>query len=211
MRIGTIAGTVLGTSTVTAYVESAAGVREGARTGLASLVTAGCFLLALFCAPLAEVAGHGVQVGDATLRPVVAPALIVVGSFMMSAVTRMDLRDPPAAFAAFLTIVTMPFAFSITDGIALGAISLRVAHAGERPRARGARPPLRLRRALRPALRLARLSAPGLSSPARPRRPVPRRAGRRAGRPPASRSPRGGRPRTWPRGRSARSRGTSRR
>jgi AGZA family xanthine/uracil permease-like MFS transporter len=121
--IGTIAGTVLGTSTVTAYVESAAGVREGARTGLASLVTAGCFLLALFCAPLAEVAGHGVQVGDATLRPVVAPALIVVGSFMMSAVTRLDLRDPPAAFAAFLTIVTMPFAFSISDGIALGAIS----------------------------------------------------------------------------------------
>jgi len=73
--LGTIVGTVLGTSTVTAYVESAAGVAEGARTGLASLVTAALLLAALFFAPLARMAGAAVQVSDATLHPVVAPAL----------------------------------------------------------------------------------------------------------------------------------------
>jgi adenine/guanine/hypoxanthine permease len=124
--IGTIAGTVLGTSTVTAYVESAAGVHAGARTGLASVVTAACLLAALFCAPLAELAGHGVRVGDATLRPVVAPALIVVGSFMVRAMARVDFADPAAAVAAFLTLVTMPFAFSISDGIAFGSIAYAV-------------------------------------------------------------------------------------
>ena len=60
--IGTIVGTVLGTSTVTAYVESAAGVQAGARTGLASVVTAALFLLALFCSPLARMAGEGIRV-----------------------------------------------------------------------------------------------------------------------------------------------------
>ena len=121
--IGTIVGTVLGTSTVTAFVESAAGVQEGARTGLASLVTAACLLAALFFSPLARLAGQGVRVGDATLYPVVAPALIVVGSFMVRSVGRIDFGDPPAAIAAFLTMVTMPFAFSITEGIAFGSIA----------------------------------------------------------------------------------------
>lgn len=124
--VGTIVGTVLGTSTVTAYVESVAGVREGARTGLASLVTAALLLGALFFSPLARMAGEGVQVGGATLRPIVAPALIVVGSFMLRAVTRLDLTDPPVAIASFLTVVTMPFAFSITEGIASGFIAYAV-------------------------------------------------------------------------------------
>ena len=124
--VGTIVGTVLGTSTVTAYVESVAGIREGARTGLASLVTAGLFLGALFFSPLARMAGEGIQVGGATLRPIVAPALIVVGSFMLRAVTRLDLTDPPVAIASFLTVVTMPFAFSITEGIAFGFIAYAV-------------------------------------------------------------------------------------
>src|SRR5438128_2940093 len=121
--LGTIVGTVLGTSTVTAYVESAAGVAEGARTGLASLVTAALLLAALFFAPLARMAGAAVQVGDATLHPVVAPALITVGSFMLRAVTRLELDDPPVAIASFLTVVTMPFTFSISEGIAFGFIS----------------------------------------------------------------------------------------
>jgi AGZA family xanthine/uracil permease-like MFS transporter len=121
--VGTIVGTVLGTSTVTAYVESAAGVEEGARTGLASLVTAGLLLGALFFSPLARMAGEGVQVGGATLHPIVAPALIIVGSFMLRSVTRLDLTDPPAAIASFLTMVTMPFAFSIAEGIAFGFIA----------------------------------------------------------------------------------------
>jgi AGZA family xanthine/uracil permease-like MFS transporter len=124
--LGTMAGTVLGTSTVTAYVESAAGVAAGARTGLASLVTAACLLGALVLAPLAEVAGHGVAVGGATLRPVVAPALIVVGSVMVRGVSRIDFADAPGGIAAFLTIVAMPFTFSITEGIAMGTIAYAV-------------------------------------------------------------------------------------
>ncbi|HJQ85419.1 MAG TPA: NCS2 family permease [Candidatus Binatia bacterium] len=124
--LGTIVGTVLGTSTVTAYVESAAGVEAGARTGLASLVTAALLLAALFFAPLARLAGAPVQVGGATLHPVVAPALIAVGSFMLSAVARVDFRDPPVALASFLTIVTMPFAFSIADGMAFGFIAYAI-------------------------------------------------------------------------------------
>jgi AGZA family xanthine/uracil permease-like MFS transporter len=124
--LGTIVGTILGTSTLTAYVESAAGVKEGARTGLASLVTAALLLAALFFAPLARVAGAPVVVAGATLHPVVAPALIVVGSFMLAGVARVDFEDPPAALASFLTIVTMPFAFSIAEGIAVGIVAYAV-------------------------------------------------------------------------------------
>ena len=118
--------TVLGTSTVTAYVESAAGVQAGARTGLASVVTALLFLVALFCSPLARLAGEGIPVGDRTLHPIVAPALIMVGSFMIRSMARIDLTDPPVAVASFVTLVTMPFAFSITDGIAFGFIAYAV-------------------------------------------------------------------------------------
>jgi AGZA family xanthine/uracil permease-like MFS transporter len=124
--LGTVVGTVLGTSTVTAYVESAAGIAEGARTGLASLVTAACLLAALFFSPLARLAGTAVPVGDATCYPVVAPALIAVGSFMLRGIVRVDFADPPAAIASFLTMVTMPFTFSITDGIAFGFVSYGV-------------------------------------------------------------------------------------
>jgi AGZA family xanthine/uracil permease-like MFS transporter len=120
---GTIVGTLLGTSTVTAYVESAAGVQAGARTGLANVVTAALFLAALFFSPVAQMAGAGVRIGDATVYPIVAPALIMVGSFMLRSVTRIDFADPPAAFASFLTVVIMPFAFSITEGIAFGFIA----------------------------------------------------------------------------------------
>jgi AGZA family xanthine/uracil permease-like MFS transporter len=121
--VGTIVGTVLGTSTVTAYVESAAGVEEGARTGLASVVTALLLLGALFFSPLARTAGEAVRVGDAVLHPVVAPALVMVGSVMIRSVVRIDFSDPPAGIAAFLTVVTMPFAFSISDGIAFGFVA----------------------------------------------------------------------------------------
>jgi adenine/guanine/hypoxanthine permease len=120
---GTVAGTLLGTSTVTAYIESAAGVQAGARTGLANVVTAALLLAALFLSPLARLAGTGVRVGDSTLYPIVAPALITVGGFMIRGVARIDFADPPAAAASFLTMVTMPFAFSITEGIAFGFIT----------------------------------------------------------------------------------------
>lgn len=124
--IGTVVGTVMGTSTLTAYIESAAGVQAGARTGLANVVTATLLLAALFFSPLARMAGEGVRVGELTLYPIVAPALIVVGSFMIRSVTRIDWTEPPAAFAAFLTIVTMPFAFSVTEGIAFGFITYAI-------------------------------------------------------------------------------------
>lgn len=120
--IGTIVGTVMGTSTLTAYVESAAGVHAGARTGLANVVTAALLLAAVFFSPLAQMAGEGVRVGDLTLYPIVAPALIIVGSFMIRGIARIDWADAPAGIASFLTIVTMPFAFSITEGIAFGFI-----------------------------------------------------------------------------------------
>ena len=121
--IGTIVGTAMGTSTLTAYIESAAGVQAGARTGLASVVTAALLLAALFFSPLARMAGGGIRVGELTLYPTVAPALIVVGSFMIRGIAHIDWSDPPAAFAAFLTLVTMPFSFSITEGIAFGFIT----------------------------------------------------------------------------------------
>jgi AGZA family xanthine/uracil permease-like MFS transporter len=120
---GTIVGTILGTSTVTAYVESAAGVAAGARTGLANVVTAGLLLASVFFGPLARTAGEGIRADGATLYPIVAPALIMVGSFMMRAAAQIDWRDPPAAFASSLTLVAMPFTFSITDGIAFGFIA----------------------------------------------------------------------------------------
>jgi AGZA family xanthine/uracil permease-like MFS transporter len=124
--IGTIVGTVMGTSTLTAYVESAAGVHAGARTGLANVVTAALLLAALFFSPLAHMAGEGVHVGELTLYPIVAPALIIVGSFMIRGIARIDWADAPAGIASFLTIVSMPFAFSITEGIAFGFIGYAI-------------------------------------------------------------------------------------
>lgn len=124
--IGTIFGTVLGTSTVTAYVESAAGVAAGARTGLANIATAVLLLAALFLSPLARMAGEGIRVGDATLYPIVAPALIMVGSFMIRSAEHIAWSDPPVAIASFLTMVSMPFTVSITSGIALGFVTYPV-------------------------------------------------------------------------------------
>jgi AGZA family xanthine/uracil permease-like MFS transporter len=130
---GTVAGALLGTSTVTSYIESATGIAAGGRSGLANVVTGGLMLLALFLSPLVEMVG-GVypyqmaladgRVLDLQLYPVIAPALIVVGSIMMSSVTRIEWDDPTEALPAFLTIVIMPFGgFSITEGIAFGFIS----------------------------------------------------------------------------------------
>ena len=111
--IGTTAGAILGTSTVTTYVESASGVAEGGRTGLTALTTGIMFLLALVLAPL-----FGMIPGAAT-----APALIIVGLFMMSPIKEIDLEDYTEAIPAFLTIVMMPFAYSIAEGIVFGMVS----------------------------------------------------------------------------------------
>ncbi len=120
--IGTVTGTLMGTSTVTSYIESSTGVASGARTGLANATTGLLFLIALFFYPLVRMIGGGFAVEAGFLYPVTAPALIIVGTLMMSGVTKIDWKDFSEAIPAFLTIVIMPYAFSITEGIAVGFI-----------------------------------------------------------------------------------------
>jgi AGZA family xanthine/uracil permease-like MFS transporter len=126
--IGTVAGAGLGTSTVTAYVESAAGVSAGGRTGLANIVTALLFFLSLFFHPLVQMFGEGVALtgagaSPAVIHPVIAPALVLVGAMMLREVRHIDWEDPTESIPAFLTVVIMPLAVSITDGIAFGFIA----------------------------------------------------------------------------------------
>jgi AGZA family xanthine/uracil permease-like MFS transporter len=122
--IGTVAGAGLGTSTVTAYIESSAGVSAGGRTGLANVVTAAGFFLSLLFFPLVRMIGGGYEAGGGvTLYPVVAPALVLVGTMMIGGVRKIPWDDPTEAVPAFLTIVLMPLAVSITEGIAFGFIA----------------------------------------------------------------------------------------
>ena len=111
--IATVAGSVLGTSTTTTFVESSTGVSAGARTGLASVVTGFLFLLACLFAPIA-----GIVPSAAT-----APALIIVGVYMMGNVKHIDWSDMEIAIPCFITAVGMPFFYSIADGIGFGIIS----------------------------------------------------------------------------------------
>ncbi len=111
--VGTTAGAMLGTSTITTFVESASGVGEGGRTGLTSFTTGICFLVALFLAPFFLSVP-----GAAT-----APVLILVGLMMMSQVTKINFSDYSEAIPAFICIVMMPMAYSISEGIVLGLLS----------------------------------------------------------------------------------------
>ena len=111
--IGTCLGAALGTSTITTYVESSAGIAEGGRTGLTAIVIGVLFLVSLVFAPLA-----GMIPSQAT-----APALIIVGVLMMLPVKEIEWSEFSEAFPAFMTIVMMPFAYSISDGISAGFIS----------------------------------------------------------------------------------------
>lgn len=111
--IATTAGAMVGVSTVTTFVESASGVAEGGRTGLTSLVTAVMFILCLFLTPLASIVP-----GVAT-----APALIYVGVLMLKNFKAIDMEDLSSALPAFLTLIIMPLTYSISNGIAVGAIS----------------------------------------------------------------------------------------
>ncbi len=121
--IGTIGGSILGTSTVTSYIESTAGISLGGRTGLTNIFTAIFFLAALFFVPLAEMFGGGYKVSENVyLYPVTAPALIVVGSLMMNNIKKIDWNDITEAFPAFLTIIIMPLTFSIAEGLAAGFV-----------------------------------------------------------------------------------------
>ena len=125
--IGTIGGTILGTSTITSYIESGAGIAEGGRTGLATLFTAVFFLLALFFSPLVEMVGEGIDGGQGImLYPVIAPVLILVGCLMMKSLKEIEWQEPVIAIPSFLTMVLMPLTFSITEGISAGFISLSI-------------------------------------------------------------------------------------
>lgn len=108
----TVFGAILGTSTTTSYIESSSGVAAGAKTGFASVVTAGFFLLSIFFFPLLEVITSAVT----------APALIIVGVLMVAALGKIDWNRFEIAVPAFLTIIAMPLSYSIATGIAIGFI-----------------------------------------------------------------------------------------
>ena len=108
--ISTAAGAAMGTSTVAVYVESAAGVNEGGRTGLTSMVTGVCFLLALFFAPLFL----------AIPAAATTPVLVLVGLMMMGSVRSIDFNNYSEAIPAFVCVLLMPLTYSISEGIVLG-------------------------------------------------------------------------------------------
>lgn len=124
--VGTVAGAAMGTSTVTSYIESAAGTEQGGRTGLVSVVVAVLFLAALPLSPVIAMVG--------SYPPVTAPALVVVGALMMRSAARVEWQDASEAIPAFLTFAGIPFTYSIADGLALGLVAYPVAKiaAGQR-------------------------------------------------------------------------------
>lgn len=111
--VGTVVGSLLGTSTVTTFVESASGVADGGRTGLTALSTAFFFFISLFLFPL-----FSIVPAEAT-----SAALVMVGLFMIEPITEIDFKDFTEAIPAFLTIIMMPFAYSIAEGISFGIMS----------------------------------------------------------------------------------------
>lgn len=113
--VGTVAGAALGTSTVTSFIESAAGVEQGGRTGLTGLVVAALFLLALFFSPVIAMIG--------SYPPITAPALVIVGALMAQNIGKIGWRDHTESVPAFLTLIGIPLSYSIADGLALGFIS----------------------------------------------------------------------------------------
>lgn len=126
--VGTVTGALLGTSTVTSYIESTTGVREGGRTGLTAVVVAFLMLLSIFFKPLVSMIGGGVPILDAEgnllymLYPVTAPALILVGSFMAKSLALCVWDDLTEAIPAFMTIVGMALTYNISHGLAFGFI-----------------------------------------------------------------------------------------
>jgi AGZA family xanthine/uracil permease-like MFS transporter len=120
-------GGAMGVSSVTAYVESGAGVSEGARTGFANLVTGALFIATIVFVPLIAVVGQSVPyVGGTTVSPAIAPALVLVGYLMIQLVSEIDWHTPEHALPAFLIIIGVPLTFSIAAGIGLGLFGYAV-------------------------------------------------------------------------------------
>jgi len=124
---GTVLGASMGTSTITSYLESAAGIVSGARTGLAAIMTGVLLLASLFFYPLIKMIGGGYVTPDGVkLYPIIAPVLILVGSFIVKSIKEIQWDIPGEALPAFFTIMIMPLTFSITEGISFGFISYAV-------------------------------------------------------------------------------------
>lgn len=121
--VATGAGALLGTSTITSYIESTTGISAGGKTGLTSIVVAILFLLAIFLNPIVQLIGAGHEIGRITVYPVIAPALIIVGCMMFKNIVNIDWEDYSESIPAFLTLLMMPLTFSITEGISFGIIS----------------------------------------------------------------------------------------
>ena len=121
--VATSAGALLGTSTITSYIESTTGISAGGKTGLTSIVVAILFLLAIFLNPIVQLIGAGHEIGGITVYPVIAPALIIVGCMMFKNIVNIDWEDYSESIPAFLTLLMMPLTFSITEGISFGVIS----------------------------------------------------------------------------------------
>ncbi len=121
--IGTIGGSLLGTSTITSYIESSTGIEQGGRTGLTAVTVAFLFLISLLIYPLLSVVtGVYDPITDAVYSPVTAMALVMVGALMVTQLKNIEWDDKAILVPAFLTIVFMIFAFSIAEGIAVGFI-----------------------------------------------------------------------------------------
>jgi len=114
----TVVGSLAGTSTVTSYVESSAGVASGGRSGITAIVTGACFLVALFAAPFV-----GIIPTAAT-----APALIIVGSLMLTTISEIPWTEPLSAIPAFLTLIMIPLSASIANGLGFGVIAYAAVH-----------------------------------------------------------------------------------
>ena len=122
--LAAVTGGLFGASSITTYIESASGVSDGGRTGIMPTMTGFLFLVSIFFAPLIAVVGGGVEIAEGVFKyPVTAPALIVVGFLMMTVMSKIDFKDYEIAIPAFLTIIIMPFTYSISYGIGFGFIS----------------------------------------------------------------------------------------
>jgi AGZA family xanthine/uracil permease-like MFS transporter len=125
--VGTTFGALVGTSTVTSFIESASGVQEGGRSGFTAVVVGLLFLMTIFFYPLARMIGCGVEAGEGVmLHPITAPALIIVGSMMVRNIRHIKWENVLEAIPAFLIMIGIPLTFSIQDGFAFGFISYPV-------------------------------------------------------------------------------------
>jgi AGZA family xanthine/uracil permease-like MFS transporter len=122
--IGTVTGSIFGTSTVTSYIESASGISVGAKTGIASIVTGFLFLISIFFYPLVKTVGSAyITEAGLVLYPTIAPALIFVGFLMIANIKKIDFTNYEESIPAFLAVIIIPLGFSIADGIAISFIA----------------------------------------------------------------------------------------